>query len=333
MPTLTATMPIVPTEGSAAFKKLVVAYDFSSYADTALDYALDFAMRQNSEVTLAHVQSPASHAAAGEEGFEAAQKVSQDLGERLEQMADRSRGLGVDTRWLLRAGSPAEILTQTVADLKPDILFLGAYGNDRLDRKVLGSTAEYLLRTLPCPVVTIGPKAVKENSDPNGAERLICPIDFPEDVDDRLRIIARLAKALRADVELVHAVDVCHEYSRPHSAADTQFEFDLLVGRLLREGVAAQSALLYGAPERVISERAQAVNAQYIMFGLHKNGNVSSYFRKSLVAGVIKNAPCAIFTFAQPVEAACRKPSVTLLAKEFELAAPNKKMAELPATY
>jgi nucleotide-binding universal stress UspA family protein len=205
MPTLTATMPIVPTEGSAAFKKLVVAYDFSSYADTALDYALDFAMRQNSEVTLVHVQSPTNHAAAGEEGFEAAHKASQDLSERLEQMADRSRGLGVDTRWLLRAGSPADVLTQTVADLKPDILFLGAYGNDRLDRKVLGSTAEYLLRTLPCPVVTIGPKAVKTNSDPTEAERVICPIDFPEDVGDRLRIIARLAKALRADVELVHA--------------------------------------------------------------------------------------------------------------------------------
>ena len=39
MSTLTATMPIVPTESSAAFKKLVVAYDFSPYADTALDYA------------------------------------------------------------------------------------------------------------------------------------------------------------------------------------------------------------------------------------------------------------------------------------------------------
>jgi len=323
MPTLTATMPIVPTEGSAAFKKLVVAYDFSSYADTALDYALDFAMRQNSEVTLVHVQSPANHAAAGEEGFEAAHKTGKDLSERLEQMADRSRRRGVDTRWLLRAGSPADVLTQTVADLKPDILFLGAYGNDRLDRKVLGSTAEYLLRTLPCPVVTIGPKAVKENSDPNRAERVICPIDFPEDVDDRLRIIARLAKALRADVELVHAVDVCHEYSRPHSAADTQFEFDLLVGRLLREKVAAQSALLYGAPERVISERAQAVNAQYIMFGLHKDGHFSSYFRKSLVARVIKNAPCAIFTFAQPVEADLQEIERSSTGDEFELAAPN----------
>ncbi|WP_433965299.1 universal stress protein [Tunturiibacter gelidiferens] len=116
-------------------------------------------------------------------------------------MADRSRGRGVDTRLLLRAGSPADVLTQTVADLKPDILFLGAYG-------VLGSTAEYLLRTLPCPVVIIDPKVVKENSHPNRVERVICPIDFPEDVDDRLRIIACLVKALRADVELVHAVNV-----------------------------------------------------------------------------------------------------------------------------
>ena len=56
------------------------------------------------------------------------------------------------------------------------------------------------------------------------------------------------------------------------NAADTQFEFDLLVGRLLRKGVAAKSALLYGAPEHVISERAHAMNANYVMFGLHKEG-------------------------------------------------------------
>ena len=323
MPTLPAKMPIVSTEGSAIFKKLIVACDFSPYADTALDYALDLATRQNSKVTLVHVQSPSHHAVACEEDLDAAHKVSRDLSERLEQMADRCRRLGVDTRWLLRAGSPADVLTRTVAHLKPDILFLGAYGNDRLDRKVLGSTAEHLLRTLPCPVVTIGPKAVKENSDSIETERVICPIDFPEDVDDRLRIIARLAKALHADVELVHAVDVCHEHSRPYNAADTQFEFDLLVGRFLREGVAAQSALLYGAPERVISERAQAVNAHYIMFGLHKNGHFSSYFRKSLVARVIKSAPCAIFTFPQPVDSDLQEVERYSTGEEFELATPN----------
>ena len=128
-------------------------------------------------------------------------------------------------------------------------------------------------------------------------------------------------------------MDVRPQYSRPSSAADTQFEFDLLVCQLLREGVATQSALLYGAPERVISERAQAVNAQYIMFGLHKDGHFSSYFRKSLVARVIKNAPCAIFTFAQPVEADLQEVERYSTGEVFELAATNRKMPELPATY
>jgi Universal stress protein family len=95
-----------------------------------------------------------------------------------------------------------------VADLQLDVLFLGAYGNNRLDRRVLGSTAETLLRTLPCPVVTIRPKDSKTNSDPNQPEKVICPIDFPDDVHERLRIIknapcAIFAFAQSGEVELL----------------------------------------------------------------------------------------------------------------------------------
>jgi nucleotide-binding universal stress UspA family protein len=307
MVTLTENIPMVPAEVFASLKKLIVAYDFSPHADTALDYALDLATKQNSEIILVHVQNPNNKAIAAGDGATKAHKGTPDLRELLEQKADHSRKMGVNTRWLLRPGPTGEGLALMVAELQADVLFLGAYGNNRLDRKVLGSTAESLLRTLPCPVVTIGPKATKTKSNPKQPEKVICPIDFPDDVHDRLRMISGVAKALRADVELVHAVDVCHEHSLPHNAADIQFEFELLVEWLQREGVATQSTLLYGAPEHVISERAQAVNAHYIMFGLHQNGQFSSYSRKSLVARVIKHAPCAIFTFAQSTrEQSCR---------------------------
>lgn len=301
MATLTSPIPMDSTEVFATFRKFVVAYDFSPSAETALEYALDLAATQNAEVVLVHAQDRQAVAVGADR--ETAQNIPSNLGERLEWIAESSRKQGIDVRSLVKTGSPAEALSQVVTDLQPNILFLGAYGNDRLDRKVLGSTAESLLRTLPCPVVTVGPKVVKRNVEPGQPVKVICPIDFPEDVHERLKIVARLAKALCADLEIVHAVDVCHEYSRPHNAADIQFEFDLLVGRLLREGVAAQSTLLYGAPERVISEHAQALNAHYIMFGLHKLGLFSSYFRKSLVAKVIKNAPCAVLTYAQAVQA------------------------------
>ena len=303
MATLTVDMSMAPTKVTTLFKKLMVAYDFSPFADMALSYALDLAANQNSEIILVHVKSQGNWAIAGGQNFKGSPDVTPDLGKRLELTVDQSRKQGIAMRWQLKAGPIAESLAEAVEELEPDVLFLGAYGNKRLDRKVLGTTAEALLRTLPCPVVTVGPKAIKKNFDPNQAAKVLCPIDFPEDVHDRLSIIARLTKALSADVELVHVVDVSHEHSRPHNAVDTQFEFDLLVGRFQREGVLAHSTLLYGTPERVISEHAQAVNANYIMFGLHHDGHFSSYFRKSLVAKTIKDAPCAVFTFAQrPVQ-------------------------------
>ena len=292
MATIASPIPTNSTEMFTSFKKFVVAYDFSPCAEAALEDALDLAAKQNAEVILVHALD---------------QVAAVGAGGRLESIVANSRKQGISARWLLKAGSPAEALNRVVDDLQPGILFLGAYGNNRLDRKVLGSTAESFLRTLPCPVITIGPKAVKRKVEPDQPIKMICPIDFPEEIHERLRIIARLAKALCADVELVHAVDVCHESSRPHSAADIQFEFDLLVSRFLQEGVVAKSTLLYGTPERVISELAQAANADYILFGLHKKGLFSSYFRKSLVAKVIKSAPCAILTYAQAVQTDLRE--------------------------
>lgn len=77
-----------------------------------------------------------------------------------------------------------------------------------------------------------------------------------------------------------------------------------------------------GPPERVITEYAQAVNANYIMFGLHHDGHSSSYFRKSLVAKTIKDASCAVFAFAQrAVQKGCEsthRPSAELTQPRYD---------------
>jgi hypothetical protein len=144
-----------------------------------------------------------------------------------------------------------------------------------------------------------GAKAVKRALRPGELERIVCPIDVPEDVHERLGMITRFAKALRAEVQLVHAVDVDHDLSRPRSVTESQFEFEMLAAHLLREGVAAEALLLYGAPEEVIAEWAAQSKANYILFVMDKDGNFSSFFRKSLVSKLIKFAPCAILAFPQ----------------------------------
>jgi nucleotide-binding universal stress UspA family protein len=290
MATLTH-VPLPSTQSHLSFKKLLVAYDFSPYADIALEYALDLAVKQSAEITLLHA-------------VRSLETDASSIPERdLDVALNKCRSLRITARTLSRTGPAGAVIAEAVAEIKPDVLFLGAYGNDRQDRKVLGSTAELLLRILPCPIAVVGPKAIKQPPTPDGSEKIICPVDFPEDVHERLSMIARFARALRADVQLVHAVDVYHELSRPHSATDTQFEFEMLAAHLLHEGVAAEATLLYGIPEEVIAELAARAKANYILFGMHKDGNFSSFFRKSLVARVIKLAPCAVFAFPQPGEA------------------------------
>ncbi len=56
MATLTSPLPLDSTEVFAAFKKFVVAYDFSTSAEAALEYALDLAAKQNAEIILVHAQ-------------------------------------------------------------------------------------------------------------------------------------------------------------------------------------------------------------------------------------------------------------------------------------
>jgi nucleotide-binding universal stress UspA family protein len=294
--TIAAPIPMTATEVVSVLNRLVVLFDFSPYADTALGYAMDLAIRHNAEIILVHTQKASDPSTAAISDGVAARKGTADLRESLEQQADWSRGLGIETRCLLETGMPAEILPRIVADLKPDILFFAACGNDRSDRRALGSTAESLLRTLPCPAVIIGPKAVKQEADPGQAERMICPIDFPGPVNHRLKAIAGLAKALRTKVELVHAVEVCPERSSAFSAKNVLFDFSCLVGRLLEEGVQAQSALLFGAPERVITEYARGMNADFIMFDLYHEGPLSRCSDNNLFAAILRNTPCAVFT-------------------------------------
>ena len=57
MATLTP-VPFPSTQSHLSFKKLLAAYDFSPYADIALDYALDLAAKQDAEIVPLHAAQP-----------------------------------------------------------------------------------------------------------------------------------------------------------------------------------------------------------------------------------------------------------------------------------
>jgi K+-sensing histidine kinase KdpD len=58
----------------------------------------------------------------------------------------------------LRAGDPARTILQTAVDLAADLVVVGSHQRTRLEKMIVGSVAERVLRGAHCPVLVAIPK-------------------------------------------------------------------------------------------------------------------------------------------------------------------------------
>lgn len=70
----------------------------------------------------------------------------------IEKMAEEG---GVEYEMILNEGSPYKNIIQTAEEKKIDLIVMGTAGRVGFDRFLLGSVAEKVVRTAPCPVLVV----------------------------------------------------------------------------------------------------------------------------------------------------------------------------------
>ena len=95
--------------------------------------------------------------------FEGQRKWAADtLGARAEALAAQ----GVAARVVVRVGLPWEEIVRLAAEEHADMIVMGTQGRTGLDRLLLGSVAERVIRRAPCPVLTVPPDIPEQESAP-----------------------------------------------------------------------------------------------------------------------------------------------------------------------
>lgn len=141
--------------------KLVCATDFSEPAVRAEDEAVRLARRLDAEVVFVHVavETPLY----GEQPiggvdtravYEAQRRWAVDA---LAARVERAKAGGVSARQMLRVGAPVDELLAAAGEEQADMIVIGTHGRTGLDRLLLGSVAERVVRRAPCPVLTVRP--------------------------------------------------------------------------------------------------------------------------------------------------------------------------------
>jgi nucleotide-binding universal stress UspA family protein len=137
---------------------ILVPTDFSAPAEHALDYACTLATKLGATVSLLSVLGVP---ALGVPELGAAMTASvlddmmRDNQRGLEALADARRSKVSIGQVLLRTGDARDVIPSVATEIGADLIVIGTHGRRGLSRALLGSVAEYVVRTSRVPVLTV----------------------------------------------------------------------------------------------------------------------------------------------------------------------------------
>jgi nucleotide-binding universal stress UspA family protein len=140
---------------------VLVAHDFSETSAAALDYALGLAQKLGARVTIVHAYELPSYGAPEVLilATDWTKQVEVVAREALDKIIVAVRSRGFDAQPALRKGTAWREIDATATEMKADLIVVGSEGRSGLGRALLGSVAEKVVRTAPCPVLVVHRRA------------------------------------------------------------------------------------------------------------------------------------------------------------------------------
>jgi len=148
------------------FEKILTAIDFSESSDFAFEYALTLARQFQSELTVMHViNEPVDLRGfyVPHISFEQLEKEIEEGAEKMmEKFCQTKMGDFTSYTTAVVAGIPYEEILRKAEETGASLIVLGTHGRTGIDHLIFGSTAERVVRSATCPVLTIRMPAIEK---------------------------------------------------------------------------------------------------------------------------------------------------------------------------
>lgn len=299
-------------------RRILCPIDFSDHSRRALDHAMAIARWYESTVTVLHVFSPAPVAAFGPGPvvFEPIVLTPVDRDQLLadtKAFAETEGAPGITIEAAVREGNTVGEILEQVTSMKADLLVIGTHGRSGVERLVLGSVAEKVLRKASCPVLTVptqSPDAVP--AGPILYKRILCPVDFSDASLNALKYATSMAQEADGQLTVLHVV--AHEFENADDMATIVSDAGMTIGsfvkqreealrRRLQEAVAnapefcsVESLMTHGKPWREVLRIAAERQSDLIVMGVQGRDAADLLFFGSTAQHVVRKASCPVLT-------------------------------------
>ncbi len=295
-----------------AIRHVLCAIDFSDFSRRALKHAIAIARWYEASLTLVNVQASAAMAMAAPEMLPLMVLTAEaraDLLDAMTRFAEEEVIGTVPYRCDVREGAPANEILACAHESSSDLIVIGTHGRSGLERLVLGSVAEKVLRKAACPVLTV-PHCDAVPTPPL-YQRILCAIDFSKCSMRALDYAMSLAQEANTHLMVAHVFELAGTMPEdwrailsPRSAREElqalEDERSEKLARAVPEQVLSsctvETVMARGTPYREILRLASEQRSELIVLGIHGRSAADLFFLGSTTNQVVRHSTCPVLT-------------------------------------
>lgn len=278
---------------------VIYATDFSVCSRNAGAYATRIAAYFSAKLLVAHAFTISQAAMEVESGKILESEQRKDLKSLLSRTASLLASDAVESFPILLEGEPKAVLPELVEKHAPSIIVLGTHGGGRLERGVIGSVAEQILRSTRWPSLTVGPKVRPVSASTFPFQRILFATDFTSAAAQAAAFAVFFAETLGAKIDVLNVIQE-DAMLYPDHLSDLRSRFFNALGDLLpqqaKEFCDPKTYVAVGNAHDQILEHIRERSIDLLVLGIRKTSHLGMEMRTSGAFRIIVDAECPVLT-------------------------------------
>ncbi|HTT64680.1 MAG TPA: universal stress protein [Bryobacteraceae bacterium] len=272
------------------FRSILVPVDFSDLSALALRYGSAMAERSAARLNLLYANAftpppyfTESHLDELQRQFRSSFLAAE---QGLQRFADATLGGGAGAGLRVLEGPPADTILRYASDSGADLVAMGTHGRSGVNRWMMGSVAERVLRGSQIPVLTV--RQAKPGGGPVDIKQILCPVNNSGAARKALAMAMNVASCFGARVTVMHVKE-----ERP---AGSIADLCSWIAENQRGACEIREMVRHGDAASEIVSAAAAADCDLAVIGAHHQAFFDSTVLGTTTVRVVRHAQCPVLT-------------------------------------
>jgi nucleotide-binding universal stress UspA family protein len=225
--------------------------------------------------------------------------VSQQRRDLQSLLSHKASSLAADSVSLLLDGEPKDALPKLADEHGPSLLVLGTHGRGWVEREVIGSVAERILRSTQWPTLTVGPQVRRATTGTLPFHRILFATDLTAAGAKAAGVAVSLAERMGTEIDVLNVVGQ-EAVDHPDRLDEIQKRFygalDAVVPQEAKRFCNPRTFVEVGNAHERILKHIQERSIDLLVLGMQKTSHLGLETRKSRAFQIIVKAECPVLT-------------------------------------